>query len=76
MNFSSKYKTISDEIASFAGSSIRLLLDQSVPLTLCSFAGSMRSKTRSQVLYEVANTCNLSISDLLTLLGNGFRFYI
>ena len=60
--------------ASFGGNVIRLLLDNDVPVTICSFRSLFVEQNRIQMLEAIVKECHLTIQEVVKLLGNGFRF--
>jgi len=60
--------------ASFGGNAIRLMLDNEVPVTICSFRSLFVEKNRIQMLEEIVKECHLTIQEVFKLLSNGFRF--
>jgi len=60
--------------ASFGGNAIRLMLDNDVPVTICSFRSLFVEKNRIQMLEEIVKECHLTIQEVVKLLSNGFRF--
>eukprot|EP00727_Mastigamoeba_balamuthi_P007360 m51a1_g3244 adenosine deaminase, putative (129) ;mRNA; f:137137-137523 len=58
----------------FAGSPIRLFLDNELPVTICSFRGLFLPHSRVEVIQGIVRDCGLSVADLLRLLANGFRY--
>jgi len=60
--------------ASFGGNAIRLLLDNEVPVAICSFRALFQDKNRVEMLEEIIKECHLSIPDTVKLLSTGFNF--
>jgi len=60
--------------ASFGGNAIRLMLDNDVPVTICSFRSLFVKENRIQMLEEIVKECHLTMQEVVKLLGNGFRF--
>jgi len=57
----------------FSGNFIRVLVENSIPISICSFrAKGDLGATRSNSLLEVAHECKMSFADLCKLLSNGF----
>lgn len=65
-----KAQTFLSELQTFAGSPIRLYLDNGVPVTLCSFHSKFPEQlgqTRLDTLERVINEAKLSVSEVLHL---------
>jgi len=71
LNLTEKLIKLTEEIQTFADP-IRLLLDNSLPVTICSFRSSLERTSRSEYFFNVVETAKLSLSETLNLLGNGF----
>lgn len=69
-----KLASLTEDVATFAGSVVRLLLDSDVKVTFCSFRASMVNYSRSEQLLEIAAKCNLTIAELLKIMSNGFAY--
>eukprot|EP01106_Pelomyxa_sp_JSP_P013709 TRINITY_DN418_c0_g1_i2.p2 TRINITY_DN418_c0_g1~~TRINITY_DN418_c0_g1_i2.p2 ORF type:complete len:162 (-),score=47.35 TRINITY_DN418_c0_g1_i2:129-614(-) len=59
--------------ATFAGSPIRLFIDNGIPLTLCSFRGRFSPLTRVEMLAQIVGDCQLTTGELLRLSEGGCR---
>eukprot|EP01105_Mastigella_eilhardi_P005487 TRINITY_DN17187_c0_g1_i1.p1 TRINITY_DN17187_c0_g1~~TRINITY_DN17187_c0_g1_i1.p1 ORF type:complete len:761 (-),score=213.98 TRINITY_DN17187_c0_g1_i1:118-2400(-) len=59
--------------ATFAGSPFRLLIDNDIPITICSFRGLFTPSNRVTMLENIVQDCKLSLDELLKLLCNGFQ---
>eukprot|EP00005_Dracoamoeba_jomungandri_P005902 CAMPEP_0174262382 /NCGR_PEP_ID=MMETSP0439-20130205/12941_1 /TAXON_ID=0 /ORGANISM="Stereomyxa ramosa, Strain Chinc5" /LENGTH=743 /DNA_ID=CAMNT_0015347079 /DNA_START=173 /DNA_END=2401 /DNA_ORIENTATION=- len=68
------FRIFTSDTETFTGNPIRLFLDNHMPVTICSFKGSTSPKGRSEVLYDVISECNLSPSEYLNLITNGFKY--
>jgi adenosine deaminase len=53
---------------------IRLFIDNDVPVTICSFRGTLSQLNRTSNMHQIVRQCGLSISHLIGLLANGFRY--
>ncbi|KYQ91505.1 adenosine deaminase [Tieghemostelium lacteum] len=53
---------------------IRHLLDNNVPVVICSFKNSMYPLTRSQMLFEIVKNSQLDIRHVIRLLKNSFSY--
>jgi len=53
---------------------IRLFIDNSVPVAICSFREKFHPKSRNEILEEIVKVCNLSASEIIKLLGNGYLY--
>lgn len=62
------------EIKKFYVSPIRLLFDASLHITPCSFRSTLAATSRTQVIYQIIQQCNMSIQETLTFLGYGFLY--
>jgi len=60
--------------ATFAGSPIRLFIDNDLPITICSFRGKFSPMSRIDVLENIVQDCKLTMEDILKLLSNGFQY--
>ena len=60
--------------ASFGGNALRLMLDNDVPVTICSFRSLFVEQNRVQMLESIVKECHLSIQEVVKLLSNGFRY--
>jgi len=60
--------------ASFGGNAIRLLLDNEVPVTICSFRSLFVKQNRIEMLEEIVKECHLTMQEVVKLFSNGFRF--
>ncbi|KAH3760493.1 adenosine deaminase [Pelomyxa schiedti] len=58
--------------ATFAGSPVRLFIDNELPITICSFRNQSSPLTRIDVLESFIEDCKLTLEELLKLLSNGF----
>ncbi|KAL6047960.1 Adenosine deaminase [Balamuthia mandrillaris] len=58
----------------FSGHPLRMFIDNNVPITLCSFKQTLALRDRSQAIHDVITECKLSVSEMLKLLQNGFRY--
>jgi len=75
INFSSdRFKDYTKEVESFIGNPVRLLLDNHVPVVICSFRGMTSSWDRNETLYQTITQCKLSAAMTMNLLSTGFRF--
>lgn len=61
------------EVRSFA-SPIRLLYDSALHITVCTFRGALFGTSRIDILSQIIQECHMSIAEILTFLGYGFRF--
>lgn len=50
-----------------------LCTDNDVPVTICSFRGTLSQLNRTSNIYQIVRQCGLSISHLIGLLATGFR---
>ena len=58
----------------FAGNSLRLFIDNGVPVTLCSFRGRFDKRSRIDGLEAAIEDCKLTVPETLKLLSNGFMY--
>lgn len=69
---SDKLRQHTKEVASFASSPIELFLDSHVPVAVCSFRRALYKHTLSDKVCDVARSCKLDISRLISLLSKSF----
>lgn len=60
--------------ATFAGSPVRLFIDNDLPITICSFRGKFSPLGRIDVLENIIEDCKLTLEELLKLFSNGFLY--
>jgi adenosine deaminase len=71
LGLSSRYQQQTSALQVFAGSPIRLLMDNGVPVVLCSFKDSL-AQGRNEMLHEVIKQARFSVSEMLRLVLNAF----
>jgi tRNA A37 threonylcarbamoyltransferase TsaD len=67
-----RYHTLTADVKVFAGSPIRLLTDNSVPIAICAFKEFMTKQNYSEAVFEAVQQANFSISEVLKLLLTPF----
>eukprot|EP01116_Phalansterium_solitarium_P019228 TRINITY_DN5309_c0_g1_i1.p1 TRINITY_DN5309_c0_g1~~TRINITY_DN5309_c0_g1_i1.p1 ORF type:complete len:847 (-),score=257.76 TRINITY_DN5309_c0_g1_i1:93-2633(-) len=72
--YTRKFMQFTQDVRTFAGSPLRLYLDNHVAIAPCSFHATLSPRTRTDELFMMVRECNLSISEVLQVLNNGFVF--
>eukprot|EP01112_Ceratiomyxa_fruticulosa_P016878 TRINITY_DN515_c0_g6_i2.p1 TRINITY_DN515_c0_g6~~TRINITY_DN515_c0_g6_i2.p1 ORF type:complete len:791 (+),score=159.06 TRINITY_DN515_c0_g6_i2:740-3112(+) len=77
LSLTNKLRPHTAEVNTFAGNPIRLFIDNDIPVAICTFRSQFSSLPycyRTDVIFELVKSCNLSISSLISLMSTGYRW--